>query len=446
VSLAVVGVAFVVLYLVGLFTLMDRTTWDTWGAAIIGPVLFLVTLPALARQARREGNPKVLWILVAALAAKMVFSLFRYYHAFYVVGKADAIAYDQVGTEIAHRFLDGNYDPGLERLLDTNWIRLFTGIVYTLIRPSVVSGFLIYAWLAFWGTYFFYRAFVLALPDADRSSYARWLFFLPSVLFWSSSIGKESWMMFGLGIAAFGTAKALSGRVVPGLLVSGIGIGLAALVRAPTAVAMGIGLVVGGILRRPSHRLAEFRPIAKIVSLAMFVGVAVVLSGTLQGYIDRQGRGDLEDLTEFALQQTSQGGSEFSPVPFFSPFGVPIAVGTVLFRPFLFEAHTVEAVGSALEASALLLLTVIRWRSLLEAARSLRRSPYVAAAVVFVAGTIFGLSAVANFGIIARQRTLIYPMFLVLLCLSTRRTAAKGDRRSATGTASLPSVAVGARP
>ena len=48
-----------------------------------------------------------------------------------------------------------------------------------------------------------------------------------------------------------------------------------------------LGLVVGGILRRPSGRLRELRPVAKVLSVAMFIGVAVVLSGTLQGFIDR---------------------------------------------------------------------------------------------------------------------------------------------------------------
>jgi hypothetical protein len=269
---------------------------------------------------------------------------------------------------------------------------------------------------------------------------------MPSILFWPSSIGKESWMMFGLGIAAFGAAKALSGRVLPGVVVSGIGIGLAALVRAPTAVVMGLGLVVGGILRRPSGRLRELRPVAKVLSVAMFIGVAVVLSGTLQGFIERSGRGtDIEDLTEFSLEQTSQGGSEFSPVPILSPLGAPIALGTVLFRPFIFEAHTAEAVASAVEASVLLLLTVVRFRSVLAALKSIRRTPYVATAIVYIGGSVFGLSAVANFGIIARQRTLIYPMLLVLICFLPRRSRSEPEPSTLERVALPTPVAAGAK-
>jgi hypothetical protein len=438
------GLVFVAVYLYFLFFLMDRSTYDSWGAMLIGPLLFVLTLPALARQARREGDPRLFWFLVGALSVKMLFSLFRWFHAFNVVGGADARAYDDFGTQIALRFLDGNFDSGLENLLDTNFIRLFTGIVYTVIRPSVISGFLIYAWLAFWGTFFFYRAFVLAVPDGNRRSYARWLFFMPSVLFWPSSIGKESWLIFGLGIAAFGVAKMLNERIVPGLLVAGIGIGLAALVRAPIAVVMGLGLVVGGVLRRPSRRLGQLGPIAKILSFAVFAGVVAVLAVTMQGYLGRSGFGDegLDTALEQSERVTSTGGSEFTPTAITSPGGAVLATVTVLFRPFPFEAHTAEALVTSFESLLLLGFCVIRFRSIVAAFRSIRRTPYVAVAVVYVAGSIFGLSAVANFGIIARQRTLIYPMLLVLMCFSAAR---RKDDASTSRPVGAPMVSSGAR-
>jgi hypothetical protein len=432
-----VGLAVVAVYVGALIHLMEKSTWDTWGAMFVGPLLFAASLPAFARQARREEIPRVFWVLVAALTVKMLFSLFRYYHAFHVVEKADAQGYDQVGTDIALRFLDGDFDTGLNSLLDSNFIRLFTGLIYTAIRPSVVSGFLIYAWLAFWGTYFFYRAFVLAVPEGNRGSYSRWLFFMPSILFWPSSIGKESWLIFGLGIAAFGAAKALTERVIPGVFVSGIGIGLAALVRAPIAVVMGIGLVAGGILRGVGRQLGHHKsPLGRFVALAVFAVLAVMLTAVLQGYIvrnagrDARGGADLGALVQLSLEQTSQGGTEFRPVPIDSPFGLVAAPVTVLFRPFIYEVPlTPEGVVTSIESSLLLLWSIVRFRSFLGAIRSIPRIPYAAVALVYVAGSIIGLAAVANFGIIVRQRTLILPMYLVLMCfLPSHR-----DRRHDTG-------------
>jgi hypothetical protein len=437
-----IGLVVVAVYLFFLFYLMDNSTYDSWGAMLIGPVLFAATLPALARQARREGNPRLFWFLVAALSAKMLFSLLRWYHAFNVIESADARGYDRIGTQVAERFLSGNFDSGLESLLETNFIRLFTGIIYTVIRPSVIAGFLIYAWLAFWGMFYFYRAFVTAIPEGNHRSYARWLFFTPSILFWPSSIGKESFLMFGLGIAAFGIAKLLTQRVVPGLVIAAIGLGLAALVRAPIAVVMGLGLVVGGILRRPSRQLGQLGPVAKVLSFALLAGVVFILAGTMQDYLARSGYGSSIDtaLSE-SSRVTSTGGSEFSPATLTSPQGVVMVVGTILFRPFLWEVGSadaaIEAAVAAIEATILLIVCAWRFRSFGAAFRSIRKTPYVAVAIVYIAGSIVGLSTVANFGIIARQRTLLYPMLFVLMCFQRKRTRAarEGVRMSTVSSA-----------
>ena len=79
--------------------------------------------------------------------------------------------------------------------------------------------------------FYMYRAFVVAIPDGNRRSYARLLFFLPSMLYWPSSIGKEAWMLFCLGLAAFGTARLLTGRPWRGLALAGTALWLGALVR-----------------------------------------------------------------------------------------------------------------------------------------------------------------------------------------------------------------------
>ena len=435
-----IGLIVVAIYLWFLFHLMNTSTWDTWGAMLIGPVLFVAVLPALARQARREADQRVFWFLVVALAVKFGFSIARWYHAFYIVDGADARGYDMLGTQIALRFLHGNFHTGLHDLYDSNYIRFFTGLVYTVIRPSVVSGFLIYAWLAFWGTFFFYRAFVLAVPNGNRWSYARWLFFMPSILFWPSSIGKESWMMFGLGIAAFGAAKMISERLMPGFLISALGIGLAALVRAPIAVVFGAGLVVAGILRRPNReRLRELGAITRFATFALFTVVLIVLGATMKDYLTRSGvtGTSTNALVNYSLDATSSGGSEFHPTLITSPTSAALATVTVLYRPFIFETpHSVEGVVSTLEATILLGFSVLRFRSFLAAFRNVRRVPYVALVIVYIAGSIFALSPVANFGIIVRQRTLIYPMFLVLLCFSAAR---RGSARR--GTAPTNAVA-----
>ena len=43
--------------------------------------------------------------------------------------------------------------------------------------------------------------------------------FVPSILFWPSSIGKEALMQFAIGSAALGTAHLFNGKLVRGVLV-----------------------------------------------------------------------------------------------------------------------------------------------------------------------------------------------------------------------------------
>jgi hypothetical protein len=164
----------------------------------------------------------------------------------------------------------------------------------------------------------------------------------------------------------------------------------------------------------------------------------MVLAITMQDYLGRSGFEDqsLDALVEESERLTGTGGSEFTPTALTNPAGAPLAIVTVLFRPFLFEANTAEAVGTSIEGSLLLLFCVLRFRSFFAAFRSIRRVPYVAVAIVYMGGSIVALSAVANFGIIARQRVLIYPMLLVLMCFEMRRRRSRSSAggREAAGT------------
>jgi hypothetical protein len=392
------------------------------------PVLLAASWPAFVRQARRERNARIATLLLLALVLKLLGSMVRYLVAVYVYdGSADAMAYHDYGTVLAMRFRAGEFDTGLESLSDTNFIRFFTGVVYTVTGPSVHAGFLLYAWLAFWGMFSMYRAFTIAIPDGNRLSYARLLFFLPSMLYWPSSIGKEAWMLFALGLATFGTARLLTGRAWRGLVVAGIGLYLATLVRPHVAGMAGLGLVAAYLLARPPRRLGAAGPVVKLLALVALIGVAVLLLGKTQSYLLNKGIDPADGvnsvLTESA-RRTGQGGSSFAaPSVVTSPVKLPLAMVTILFRPFLFEAHNAQVAVTALESTLLLCLTVSRRRSVWQAIRHPRRRPYVAFVVVYMTVFVVAFSTVANFGILARERTQLLPFFMVLLAIPARRRA-----------------------
>jgi hypothetical protein len=417
----------------GVLAIFSVRTYDTLGALIVAPVLIAISVPILARQARRENDRALLSLLILALVLKLGGAVVRHFVGFDIYGGGDASAYDQWGELLSDRFRDGDFHTGLDSLTATNFIRFLTGLVYTVTGPSRMGGFLIFSWLGFWGLFLFYRAFRLAVPEGRGRSYAYLVFFLPSLLYWPSSIGKEAWMMFGLGISAFGAARILSGKALRGLLITGVGLWLTAIVRPHVAGMVGLALLAAAVIRRPSENLRLLAPLAKMVTVAVLAVAAIVLVSKTDEFLKKKGYEPVRGVNSVlgdVSEQTGQGGSAFAPSIFESPVRAPVAVGTVLFRPLLFEAHNDQALAAAIEATFLFLLSLARLPWIFAAIRSIRRQPYVALCGAFTVIFIIGFSAVANFGLLARERVQLLPFYLVLLAIPPRDRSQEpeGDR------------------
>ena len=420
---ALLGFSFTVL---GLLFLIAAQLDGFLVVAFLVPVLLAASWPAFTRQARRERDPTLVRLLVAALLLKLFGSLVRYWVAVaFYDSNADAFEYHRVGVDLAMRFRAGNFDTGLPSLSGTEFISFFTGITYTITGPSIFAGFLLYSWLAFGGMFYLYRAFTIAIPDGRKRSYARLLFFMPSMLYWPSSIGKEAWMLFTLGLAAFGTARLLTGRPWRGMALAGVAMWLAAIVRAHVSGMVVLGLVVAYLFARPPRRLGALGPAMKMVALAALLVVAVGLLGRTQSYLLEKGIDPADGVTGVLAEtgrRTSQGGSGFeAPSTGASLAKLPFAAVTILFRPFLFEVHNAQAAITALESTLLLALVLARRRAIWQAVRHLRRYPYVAFILVYSALFVVAFSSIGNFGILARERTQLLPFFLVLLAVPASR-------------------------
>jgi hypothetical protein len=422
---ALIGVAFTV---VGLLCLVSLRMSGPPVALFLTPVLLAASWPALARQARRERDLRLAQLLMLALCLKLFGSVLRYWVAIYVYdGFADALMYHDFGTELAMRFRGGELSTGLDSLSGTDFIRFLTGLLYTVTGSSVYAGFLLYSWLAFWGMFYLYRAFTLAVAGGDRRGYARLLFFLPSMLYWPSSIGKEAWMLFTLGLAAFGTARLLTGRPWRGLALAGTALWLGALVRPHVTGMAALALVVAYLVARPPRRLGALGPVVKLFALVALVAVAGLLLGKTSSYLLERGIDPQEGVTTVlgeSERRTGQGGSTFdAPSVMSSPAKLPLAIVTVFFRPFPFEAHNAQVAVTALESTLLLCLLLARRRGVWQALRHPRRRPYVAFVAVYSLLFVIAFSSIANFGILARERTQVLPFFLVLLAIPALRRA-----------------------
>jgi hypothetical protein len=404
-------------------------------ALFLTPILLVASWPAFARQARREHDDRLAQLLLLALALKLLGAVVRYWVAYHIYdGRIDAGEYHLTGAQLAMQFRAGEFDTHfVGSLSGTNFISFFTGLLYTITGPSIYAGFLLFSWLAFWGMFLIYRAFVIVIPDGNKRSYARLLFFLPSMLYWPSSIGKEAWMLFTLGLVAFGLARMLTTRAWRGLVIAAVGLWLGTLVRPHVAGMAALGLVVAYLLARPPRRLGALGPVVKLLASVVLLVGAFMLLGKTASYLREKGiepQDGVNSVLGESARRTGQGGSSFQVDvrgPSLSNF--PVAAVTILFRPFLFEAHNAQAGVTALESTVILCLVITRRRAVWRAIRHPRRRPYVAFILVYSALFVFAFSTIANFGILARERTQLLPFFLVLLAIpAPRRVRATPQR------------------
>jgi len=181
-----------------------------------------------------------------------------------------------------------------------------------------------------------------------------------------------------------------------------------------------VSLAAAVVTRRSSERLRELAPLVKVASIVAVALLAAVLVVRTDRFLTDSGIDTSEGVSGALIgvrDSTSQGGAEFVPSVVDSPIRAPMAAVTVLFRPFVFEAHNLQALLTALEGAVLLGLLLFRLKWFWTALRSLRRQPYVVFCLVFSCLFILAYSSFANFGLLARERVQLYPFFVVLLSI-----------------------------
>ena len=433
-SSSVIGLILIGAFVSVAFFLIDRKSFDVWGGFLLTPVLIAVSIPALRRQAAREADPRMFRIMLIALLVKLAGAVVRYYVAFTVYGGgADAARYHIEGVAFATAFRHLDF-TGVHLVTGTPFMGPLTGAVYTLIGSSKLGGFVFFSWLGFWGLFLFYRAFTIAVPDGP-APLVRPSRLLPAVARLLAVEHRQG----GMDDVQPGDRRvrrrqdpherdvARTHHLRRGPVGRRHG--------APAHGRLGRG-VVGGRGDHPEEqdraagarsdregRLDRHRrgpgggPGRADGSVPARAAGSIPVGGSTPRSTDVQSR-------------TSEGGSSFVPSIVDSPASAPLATVTVLFRPFVFETDNLQGLLAAIEGTALLILCLVRFRWGWAAMRSLRRQPYVVFCFVYTVLFIIAYSSYANFGLLARQRVQLYPLFLVLLSIPpvTGRRAASVRR------------------
>lgn len=441
-------------YLVGFAWSMENSSYDIWAAFLLGPLLVALTVPLARRAARAENDPRVATVLLVAVILKLAGAIVLYAVSSEVYdGVADAFTYHDEGTVLSESFRDGDFSVELPYgfgLVGTGFVFVLTGSIYAVIGSTQLGGFLVFAWMGFLGLYLLYRAFCIGFPNGRRRRYAALLFFLPSMLFWSSTIGKEAWMTLTLGLAAYGMARVLDRRHGMLVAVAALAAGLvgSAMVRPHVTLLAFAGTFVAFLLRRT--RGANFFSPAKLAGVAVLVVAGVLLVGQVERFlgIDRLDRESVEEVLAQTASNTEsfEGSTVEATLP--SPATFPKAIVTVLFRPFPHEARNLQQLLASFEGVALLVLFVLAARTMPAVLRLGVRWPYLVFSAVFAVLFILSFSSFGNFGLLARERVQVLPFALVLAALPVPPRPPRGRGRPAPGlrAATRPVVASGPGP
>jgi len=332
-------------------------------------------------------------------------------------GISDGTEYHQFGKAFAPAFRQFDFSQA-GPWSGTDFMKNVTGIVYSFTGASQVSGAIVMSFLSFLGAVLLYRAFKIAVPTGATRRYMLLVLFLPSMLYWPSSLGKEGWAIFCLGLGSYGVARVMTGRIGSGVLIVAAGMWGILLLRPHVAITMFCGIALAGLLGKPRGDVAK-SSLLRIVLFGVLLVVGTYLATSTAEFfgVPALNQETINSQLANAEGRTQEAGSVFTPFNMSNPANTPMAFVTVIYRPFPFESSSVIALISSLEGVFLLVLT---WRSrgrLRSLFRSMRRDPYVAYCVGVLLTLVYAFSAFSNFGILSRQRTQVLPFFLALLCI-----------------------------
>ena len=407
------------------------------GLGAAGLMLLVVTplmVLGMAGVGRVLSRPvDVKWLpnlVVVAFIAKLVGAGIRYYYVRTVYGSGDAFGYYRIGKEFALQWRAGEV-PALSgsRGYGTQVMEWVSGLVMVPFMPDFFGAFLLFASLSFFGQLALYAAFRRWAEPHQLKIFALLVLFMPSYVFWPSSIGKEAIMLLGLGIAAYCVARAMEAYEVRWLVGVALAVAGVGFIRIHISALFIGSLLAAAVLAKPRSRVKGIgsRRLMMVVLVAL-IGLAAANSFQARYGTDLFSSAEVESFSENVADRTTKG-STVPGGPVSSPADIPGALALVLFRPFIWEASDFEIAISALETTFLLGLLVWKLPAIFRNRRKWRANSMVVFSTFYVLFFSIAFSVVRNLGIIARQRTQVLAFFVIIvICLGWEAPVEKKRR------------------
>ena len=390
-------------------------SYNVLGFALISAL----ALVAAALLSRRPDFPFPQRLFVGAVLLRIVGSTLRYeVLQRYYDGIGDASGYYATGLILARQIWQFDFDlltpdhwlGGPRSWWGTSALWNLSGLILSVIGPTMRGEFLVFALLGFTGLVLMALAVHRLAGRQAAIAFATLTWLWPSLWFWPSSIGKEAVILLAFGLTILGFAgRGSRMHWVP----FGCGLALAFAIRPHVALALAaasaIALWIGSWRRVTPSRLLQ----ALVICVLLLVTFRAVSSEFALIDVDLEG---VQEFVAYRAQQTLVGGSSLGAVPS-GIRALPGAFINIWLRPFPWDVHNAMALLSAIEV---LMLWFFIWngrRSVVLAVRHWRHHRLLQLAVPLLAGYTLMIGVTfGNLGIIARQRTPLFPLvFLILI-------------------------------
>jgi hypothetical protein len=398
-----------------------------------------------------------------------------------VVGGGDMLTYFNGGVRL-NRWLDQSFSlagPELFKLLiqrpsafdrdvfgagdNTGSMFAMTAFLLFFLGGAQHAVQVVVAGFSFFGALQIYAAF----KDAEPGLNSRRLFFatvlFPSISFWTAALHKESFCLIGMGCLLTAWRGFYRRRFLRILLMGPLGLGLILIFRAPALPPLAVGLAVYIVWER--IRSSRGGEAVFIGPFYMIVGLGLLLAGLLLVSrvaptlgIDRIADTMSGKQARWQIMAGRIGGAGESAIgddedPPALTAGeqvarVPFALVNALFRPQIFDIHSLGTLVSAAEMTTVsyLLLRSIYRRGVGGLLTDVQRSPLLVMCllVTFVGCAFIGL-VTYNLGTLARYRVPFLPFYGTLISIlaerATKKAQAPATRRDAASVARSGSIA-----
>ena len=325
---------------------------------------------------------------------------------------------------------NAGYFKSANNFLVTKMVSVFC--FFTFGKYMVIN--LIFALIAFTGAWKLFLFFYEQYPPLHRK-FAIAILWLPTFVFWSAGILKDSICVASLGWITYGLYEIFYRKksIIKNLFIVLVFSYLLLILKVYILISYVPFFILFIILKNIGN--VNNVAVKYMLAPALIIGSMFGFTKALNSYGDELGQFAVKDLTKsikrYNRAYENQAGSGTANSNF--SLGVefdgtmvglvklaPVAVGTTFFRPFLWESHKPSTLLSSLEALLLMLFTIyiIFKAGFLNFFSYITRDPLILYCFLF--SCIFALfvgASTLNFGSLVRYKIPCMPFYLISLFL-----------------------------